>query len=251
MTPMTPFSTAFTQAVQFGLLTAVHLPDDPSPVPDAVLARLPQAEAEHAKTLGGYRQVSFVGGRLALHETLGQLRMPNDPILNDAHGCPQLPEGMAGSISHKRTLAIALVARARHGSLGVDLEDLAPERMGVAEKVLRPEELAELRALPPERQWTSLLLRFSLKEAVYKVLNPHLRRYIDFQEARVHLDLDLTASIDLHLKDPEEGPFSLDGRYQWLEGRVLTMVRLRPDAHSGLPLNGNKGRLKGSTTGAS
>lgn len=244
---MTPFSTAFTQAVQFGLLTAVHLPDDPSPVPEQVLARLPEAEIEHARTLKGYRQVSFVGGRLALHETLGQLRMPNDAILCDDHGCPIMPEGMAGSISHKRTLAIALVARSRHGQLGVDLEDLNPERMGVASKVLRPEELAELQALPPERQWTSLLLRFSFKEAVYKVLNPHLRRYIDFQEARVHLDLDLTASVDLHLKDQEEGPFSLDGRYQWMDGRVLTMVRIRPDAHSGAPLNGNKGRLKGSS----
>ncbi|MFT5586016.1 MAG: phosphopantetheine--protein transferase-like protein, partial [Cognaticolwellia sp.] len=159
----------------------------------------------------------------------------------------------------KRTLAVALVARSRHGQLGVDLEDLSPERMGVASKVLRPEELKELKELPPERQWTSLLLRFSLKEAVYKVLNPHLRRYIDFQEARIHLDLDLTASVDLHLKDQEaqkgleetgdqeEHSFSLDGRYQWMDGRVLTMIRMRPDAHSGLPLNGNKGRLKGST----
>jgi 4'-phosphopantetheinyl transferase EntD len=247
MATMIPFSTAFTQAVQFGLLTAVHLPDDPSPVPEEVLARLPKAELEHAHTLKGYRQVSFVGGRLALHETLGQLRMPNDPILNDAHGCPVMPDGMAGSISHKRTLAIALVARSRHGQLGLDLEDLSPERMGVAEKVLRPEELEELLELPPERQWTSLLLRFSLKEAVYKVLNPTLRRYIDFQEARIHLDLDLTASVDLYLKDPKEHSFSLDGRYQWMDGRVLTMMRMRPDAHSGSPLNGNKGRLKGST----
>ena len=78
-------------------------------------------------------------------------------------------------------------------------------------------------------------------------MNPTLRRYIDFQEARIHLDLDLTASVDLYLKDPKEQSFSLDGRYQWMDGRVLTMMRMRPDAHSGSPLNGNKGRLKGST----
>ncbi|MED5369815.1 MAG: 4'-phosphopantetheinyl transferase superfamily protein [Myxococcota bacterium] len=250
---MTPFSTAFTRAVRFGLLTAVHLPDDPSPVSDAVLDRLPPDEQALARTLRGYKQVSFVGGRLALHQALGQLRMPTDPVLTGPQGQPLLPEGVAGSITHKRTLAVALVASSRHGDLGVDLEDLAPEREGIAQKVLRPEELAEIQALPPERRWTSTVLRFSLKEAVYKVLNPHLNRYIGFHEARVVLDLDLSAHIELHLDPTEDQPtppdhdFSLDGRYLWMGDKVLTMVRLRPDMHSGRPLNGPKGKLKGAT----
>ena len=227
---MKPFSTAFQKAVHFGLLTGVHLPDSKEPVPDDVLTRLAPSVQNHARGLGGFRQVDFVGGRLALQANLRGLNR-SAACPPDERGGIVLPHGVSGSISHKRTLAVALTARANHGGLGVDLEDLLPRREGIAERVLLPEEVEAVRALPEERQWVATVLRFSFKEAIYKALNPLVQRYIGFEEALVEPDTDQTARIELRLTKGE-GPFRLEGRYLWLKGRVVTMVRVRQEQSS-------------------
>lgn len=223
---MTPFSAAFQRAVHFGYLAAVHLPDSKEPVPEAVLAQLDDAEREHALTLSGYRQVDWVGGRLALRGALGAMDRQTPPLLVNNWGAPVLPDNLAGSISHKRTLAVGLIARSRHGSVGIDLEDLSPPRERIAPRVLLPEELAAVEALPPERRWTAIVLRFSMKEAIYKALHPFVHRYVDFKEALVTPDVDCTADVQLRLAKGE-GPFRVEARYTWLPGRVLTQVRIR------------------------
>src|SRR5215510_7519633 len=138
---MAHFDIAFHHATPHGVLTAVHLPDSPEPVPEAVLATLPREEAEHARTLRGHRQPQFVGGRIALRRAMDQIGFRAGPVLPDARGTPQLPPGIAGSVSHKRDLAIAMASRDARGTLGVDLEDYGPPRLGIAEHVLVPEEL--------------------------------------------------------------------------------------------------------------
>jgi enterobactin synthetase component D len=221
------FDIAFHHATPHGVVTAVHIPDSPDPVPEEVLARLPTAEAVHARTLKGYRQPSFVGGRLALRKAAEQLGQPvPGPILPDARGTPLLPAALSGSISHKRDLAIGMVSAASHGTLGVDLEDYGPQRLGIAESVLRPEELAELAELPDARRWIALLVRFSIKESIYKAVDPFVRRYVGFHEAFVEPDLQGGARVVLHLANGE-GPFTVDARYEWLQGRLLTSVRLK------------------------
>ncbi len=221
------FDVAFHHATPHGVVTAVHIPDSPDPVPEEVLARLSPAEAIHARTLKGYRQPSFVGGRLALRKACEQLgQHVSAPILPDARGTPLLPAQLTGSISHKRDLAVGMVSFAAHGTLGVDLEDYGPPRLGIAEAVLRPEELAAIGSLPEARRWIAILVRFSIKESIYKALDPHVRRYVGFHEAFVEPDLQGGAQVALHLANGE-GPFAVDARYEWLQGRLLTSVRLR------------------------
>ena len=216
------------EALPHGTFAGIALPTDPQPVPDAVLERLHPEEAEHATTLRGFRQIDFVGGRLALRDALTPLcTRPLGPVLVDPRGGPKLPRGFVGSVSHKRGLAVAMAARRRGWSLGVDLEDLEPPREGIAERVLRPEELEAVQALPPERRWTATVVRFSMKEAIYKGLQPFVPRYIDFSEASVELDLAGGGRIELHLAEGE-GPFVIEGRYHWLPGRVLCSVRAQP-----------------------
>lgn len=211
----------------FGLLSGVTLPTDKAPVEIAVLEQLQVEERRHAETLSGHRQVEWVGGRLALHRAIRQLGVRSGPILTGERGEPVLPEGVAASVSHKRGLAVALAARQVHGSLGVDLEDIAPQRPTIASKVLRPEELELVNRLDGQRRWMAILLRFALKEALYKALHPHLYRFIGFQEAAISLDLDGTAEVTLHLDEPAPR-FWVAARYHWLEDRVLAAVRIRP-----------------------
>lgn len=208
------------------MLSAVHIPDAPDPVPDEVLERLHPEESAHARTLKKYRQVQFVGGRLALRAALEQLGVEPSPILSDDRGAPILPPGIAASVSHKRDLAVAMAARHSHGTLGVDLEDYAPPRLGIADRVLVEEEMQAIADLPEGRRWIALLLRFSIKEAVYKALDPYVRRYVDFHEAVVQPDLHGWAEVELRLKQGE-GPFDVEARYEWLYGRIVTSVRIR------------------------
>lgn len=232
---MTPFSLAFHHATPHGILAAVHLPDSPDPVPEAALSGLHPVEAEHAVGLRGYRQAEFVGGRLALHAALTQLGAhpgahpgaAPGPILPDERGAPAMPAGLAGSVSHKRTLAVALVARRGLGSIGVDLEDIGPERAGIEARVLTEAEIARIADLPPERRWIEVLIRFSLKEAIYKALDPYVRRYVGFQEAEVHPHVDGHALVALNLAQGE-GPFTVDARFEWLRGRLCSSVRILP-----------------------
>lgn len=222
-----PFDVAFHHATPHGVLTAVHLPDSQEPVPEHVLAELHPEEAAHARTLRGFRQPSFVGGRIALHRAIDQLGWKAGPLLPDDRGAPTLPQGLAGSVSHKRTLAIAMASTTLLGTLGVDLEEYGPARPGIASHVLTPRERETIASLAEDRRWIALLLRFSIKESIYKALDPYVRRYVGFHEAEVDLDLQGGAAVRLDLVGGE-GPFVVDARYGWLDGRIFTSTRIRP-----------------------
>jgi 4'-phosphopantetheinyl transferase EntD len=218
---------AFVEALPYGVSAGVFLPESPDPVPAAQIGLLEAPEGDYASNLRGFRQVSFVGGRQALHRACAQFGERVGAILVGPRGEPALPAGLTGSISHKRSLAVAIVARAEHGSVGLDLEDLGPPRQGIAERVLRPEELEFVRSLPESRQWTATVLRFSLKEAIYKAIHPFVQRFVSFEEACVVPDVDGTAEVILHL-DRGEGPFIVEATYFWLPGQVLSTVRIQP-----------------------
>jgi enterobactin synthetase component D len=222
-----PFHIAYQHATRHGIVAAIHLPTEPEPVAPAVWERLHPREVDHAHTLTGLRQVSFVGGRLAARLAAQQLGVTPGPILPDDLGAPTLPDGLVGSISHKRSLAVALVGRNFGETVGVDLEEYGPPRLGIAPRVLTAAELAALEGLPDDRRWIALLVRFSLKESLYKALSPWVRRYVGFHEAEIAPDTDGGAAVSLALSGGE-GPFEADAAYAWLHGRLLTSVRLRP-----------------------
>ena len=223
---MTAFTIAYHHASVNGVLSAVHIPDSPEPVPEAVLEQLPSAEAELALSLKGYRQTQFVGGRLALRAASAQLGVSPPPLLQTPRGAPVMPRGLVGSVSHKSRLAIAMVSRDDQRTLGVDLEDYAPERLNIAPRVLTEGELDEVRKLQQDRQWIAVLIRFSIKEATYKALDPIVQRYVGFHEAIVTPDLSGGAQVRLALAN-QEGPFEVDAHYEWLHGQLFTSVRIR------------------------
>lgn len=220
------FNLAFHHATPHGIVAAFNIPDSPDPVPDAVMERLHPDEARFAREQKGYRQVQFVGGRLAARQAASQLRIDLPPLLSTERGAPDAPEGLRISISHKRELALAMVSLAGPFQLGVDLEDYGPARPKIAEKVLTPPELAEVRSIEdPTAQWIDTLLRFSIKESIYKAIDPYVGRYVAFKEAIVRPDLEGRAKVELGLSN-NEGPFWVDARYEWLHGHLLTSVRL-------------------------
>jgi len=220
------FQVEIKDALPHGVLAGVSLPGTGGPVPVDILERLHPDERGTAAALRAFRQESFVGGRLAAQAALRALGLRPGSVGQGPRGEPVPPEGLTLSISHKRHLAVALVARAEHGTIGVDLEDLRPAREGIAQRILTPVEQALVDALPAERQWTATVLRFALKEAIYKALAPRLQRYIDFAEAELRLRTDGSALVSLNLREGTP-PAHIEARYTWLDDAVIGTARAR------------------------
>ncbi|MDX2011710.1 MAG: 4'-phosphopantetheinyl transferase superfamily protein [Myxococcaceae bacterium] len=224
-----PFHTAWVRPVRFGVLAAVALPAGVDPVPVDVLERLHPRERALAESERGRRQIEVVGGRLAYRAAALSLGadVTAHPLLSDSARAPLTPAGWSVSLTHKEDLALALVGPSGAGSVGVDLEGGARDRSSIASRVCRPEELALVEALPQAERWPDVMVRFAVKEAVYKALAPRLGRFFGFQAARVdrHGDERVSVALFLEATDP---PFTLEAEVLRLEdGRIVAMVRAR------------------------
>jgi enterobactin synthetase component D len=196
-----PFRLVTEQLLPHGQLAAISMPAASStPMTDETLRegldRLLPEERALALALALPRRASFVGGRLALRSVLAKVQpgLDTTPILRTARGAPLLPPPVVGSVSHKRRLAVALAAVPSPDvqTLGVDLEEVPDEsellRPDLARKILTARErhaLAELETSDALAYRVAVRLRFALKEAVYKAIDPHVQRYVRFQEVEV------------------------------------------------------------------
>jgi len=215
----------FDVTLDHGRCVGVTLPEENAAIAAMAAERLRPEEREAAAALGPVRRRGWVGGRVALREALARIGKTAPPILADERGAPRLPPGTTGSISHKEHVAVALVAMEEAGKVGVDVEIDAPRGRDIAAKVLRPEELAELGGMGEEERARAVLLRFSAKEAVYKALDPYVKRYVGFLEIAVALKEDGTGEVTPHLREGE-GAFAFEVLWMKREGLIVTTARV-------------------------
>ncbi len=199
---------------------------------------LPEEERSFLGSLSAARKTTWLAGRIALHTALQDLGLDKGAVLANPRGAPDLPDGVAASISHKRTLAVALAAPKAGGlSLGVDIEPVPAlpaslaepdwnSRPDISSRVMTAEELAAVATVPEPQRRREVVLHFSIKESLYKALNPVLKRYVSFQEATVIPHSDGSVDVRLALAK-EEGPFSAEARWSQIEGHLLTTAALR------------------------
>lgn len=219
------FNLVLQSTLPHGVLSAVRLPSasDAASTEAALHIARPQLlpdEQALADALSVARRVSFVGGRIALRAAMATVA-PNaqaSAVLRTARGAPLMPEGVLGSVSHKRLVAMALVAPTAPDvhTLGVDVEELPTvaelARPDLAPKILTAFERHSLGGLAERDAMTyreSVRLRFALKEAVYKAIDPHVHRYVRFQEVEVFPDE--SGDVEVRLALPE------------FRGRVITV----------------------------
>jgi enterobactin synthetase component D len=195
---------------------------------DAILAELHPDERTRALTLSPIRRREWVAGRRALRHAVAGVApaAATAAVLADDRGAPVLPSGAVGSISHKRALAVALAAPESGWTVGVDLEVLGPRRVDISERILTTAELAALAQTAPagEARDRAVILAFALKEAVYKAIDPHLRRYVGFQEVEVWPSADGTARV-APLTDWKH--LTLEATWLERDGNLLCTARAR------------------------
>jgi 4'-phosphopantetheinyl transferase EntD len=227
---------SFDRELPHGRCVGVRIPGGESEV-DAIAAEvLHDEERAFAKALPGVRRRTWIAGRAALRKALvaAGIEVPV-AVLCDDRGAPVLPPGIVASVSHKEHLAVALVAREAGARIGVDLEPDEPGRQDIASRVLADDELAELVALEGVERAREVLLRFSAKEAIYKALDPFVRRYVGFKEVRVVPRADGSAFVATSLRDGE-GPFEIEVGWSRLYGVVLTTARVSRAERSDKPV---------------
>lgn len=220
------FGICFVRPLPCGLCVGVTIPDGEPGIAPTTMARLHPDEARHAATLHPRRRPTWVAGRLALRAALTEIGVASGPILPNDRGAPVLPPGIAGSISHKSLLAVGLAARESGWTVGIDVEQRHLGKQDISRYVLTPAEVIEVAGLDPAAREQEIMLRFSLKESIYKAIDPYVRRFVGFQEVSVAILPDGGARVSLHL----EGGTSLDVEGWWMAEPeyVLTAARARP-----------------------
>ena len=127
---------------------------------------------------------SFWMGRMAMRIALD---FPDYPILKDSYGRPQLTPGICGSISHKGNKGVALVTGSTSTDptqchIGIDLELIErPGKRSIVGRILTETEQNALGKIPGISTEQEVMLRFSLKEAIYKAAHPLLCQYVGFK----------------------------------------------------------------------
>ncbi|HEY4243059.1 MAG TPA: 4'-phosphopantetheinyl transferase superfamily protein [Kofleriaceae bacterium] len=181
-------------------------------VEGATLEDVHPDEQALARTLTEKRRRELVGGRAALRAAIGDYA---EPIGSDDRGAPSLSLGWSGSISHKGDVAAAIAAPLAHGHVGVDLERAAPSRVDISRRILTPRELALLPADP-----RAVTLRFSIKEAIYKAIDPVVRRYVGFQEVELDFEGD-TCTVTTRI------PLAIEAAWREHAGFWVSVARAR------------------------
>jgi len=223
--PVTP-SNAFELRLDHGLCVGVHLPEGPDAIDALAAATLCAEERAFALAMSVARRRSWIGGRVALHQALERAGVAAGAIFADDRGAPALPAGIVGSISHKEDLAVALVAIDASARVGVDIEADGARPRDIASIVLAEDEQTELASLTSSERAGEVLLRFSAKEAIYKALDPFVRRYVAFREVSVSPRPDGSAEVRARL-GPHAPALSIESRWTRRQGFVLTTARVR------------------------
>ena len=197
----------------------------------------------------------FIGGRVALRRALRAIEQIEcnidysnqennldkcslvqevGPILADAHGAPDLPVHVHGSISHKDNLGVGIAIIDSQGRVGCDIERCFNSNASLlSRRVLTEAERGTLRHIHDSTSTSSMksdidgnpiisfnvdstdediMLRFSFKEAVFKAIHPYLARSVDFDEVEVFPREGGAAEVKLKLKQEES---SLQAEVSW------------------------------------
>lgn len=160
---------------------------------------LASEERAHYETLGDVRRRTWLAGRVALRRARRAVeRGEPSAVLVGHRGAPLLPPGVAGSIAHKETIAVALAAAEAY-RLGVDVEYDRDSRVDIARRVLTERELAHRARLAEGDRARSVRVSFAVKEAIYKAIDPFCARYVGFHEVELELGELAPGEVDVRL----------------------------------------------------
>ncbi|HXV37918.1 MAG TPA: 4'-phosphopantetheinyl transferase superfamily protein [Myxococcota bacterium] len=202
-----------------GVVTALAAPEDWT-------GDLMEPERDCVAGSSEKRRREFTAGRVCARRALEQLGIRDFPLLPRSDRSPAWPPAVVGAISHSDKCCFTAVARAdRIAALGVDVERADPLERRLAAYVCRESEIARTQRTHPSRAPALWKLIFSAKEATFKCYYPITRRWLDFHDVEIALDLEARSFEARIVRGDAPAPFGrrvLDGRFALADRYVFT-----------------------------
>ena len=179
------------------------------------------------------RQAEFLAERLCHRKALQQQTGLADLPTQQANSrIPLWPLHSCGSMTHSQGICAAIVGNSKiWQSLGLDLEKPMPQARAqrLARAILTSDEYATYCELDTAQQAQRLTLTFSLKESLFKALNPLTGMYFGFQDAQVvAIDSASTGharlALNKSLSEQWRAGCELEGQFSLLHGSVLSLI---------------------------
>lgn len=155
--------------------------------------------------------------------------IPRLPVYRNRNRSPGWPFAIKGSIAHGGGIAAAIICRYNQPFLGVglDVEDLSRNlKSDISHHVLTPQE-KEKWLQGAESRDRQIKILFSIKEAIYKCLQPIQGISLGFHDAEI-ISIEVERFTATVFKNPLRRqvklPFQLTGRVFIRDSIVLTAV---------------------------
>lgn len=150
------------------------------------------------------RQNQFAAGRICAIKAVKNLLNGTYYINQDIHGRPLWPNGLVGSIAHTNEIAVAEVLKSNKiYNVGIDAEKIThcPDVINSFNSFVLTEH--EKKLLLSDKHKDDhifyLYLIFSVKEAVYKCLNPLVDVFFDFYSVNIDFINTENNKVELQL----------------------------------------------------
>jgi len=177
------------------------------------------------------RQAQFLAGRIAAKNSL-PVDYKHQTVGIGQHREPLWPKGIMGSISHGKSISIALSQEKNIGGIGVDIQTTFSDKEAKISRkiILNHTEKELLRENPFDLSHKQLLtLIFSSKESFFKAVFSQVGGYFDFKDVSVMsvdtqaLQIRIVTHIKLTEKITANQSYVID--YQWInKNRVITSL---------------------------
>ena len=223
-------SLIFRTETEYGLCLVMGFNCHKLEIPESCKPLLHRDEISFAAGFSDVRRMTWLAGRHVLRQALGERGWCGDAVLlSDQRGAPLAPPDFSVSLSHKvkgdEVFAAELVCEEPIGRIGVDIELADNPRPSIAELVLTPGEVALAKMLPVEERWHRTLVHFSLKEALYKAVDPFVNRDIDYGEAEVFPCSNGKVQVHLNFSEAAEMNLSAEAQCLFVNGMIISMAR--------------------------
>jgi len=205
---------------------------------DAVNDRLFEDELRALVDAVPHRQREFRAGRAYARRALRQIGVADEQLPVGHRRAPQWPPGTVGSISHTRSLCVAVAANAMHlAGIGIDIEDfsaLAGDPLDLSSFVVTPGERARAFQSQGALSIDVARLLFVVKESIYKAYSPLAGGFLDYLDVGVDLDFTTQTFCPRHVgadRSASDIVNSMLGRFG-ISGHHILAVSMVPVRHS-------------------
>lgn len=136
------------------------------------------------------RKNEYIAGRILTKKALNQLHFDHYDLLPGKDRQPLWPPGITGSISHNNSYVCTAVSLLKYyEGIGIDVEE--DEHIDASQHniIFTKNELVWIESLNNVNQENIYKIIFSAKESLYKCIFPIVKKYIDFKQVEMQVDL--------------------------------------------------------------